>query len=72
MKTKIWKVEVQTDDTGKWYSNAMEYSTKEQAETAAQELAARWLAVRSWRVVEADPFPRDAAGIRYDDPRAAQ
>ena len=47
-----FKVEVQTDSSGKWYSNAMRYHTKEQAELSGADLASRWMLVREWRVAE--------------------
>jgi hypothetical protein len=49
-----WKLEVQTDTTGKWYSNALVFSTKQEAEWSAKVLANNWLIVRDWRVVESD------------------
>lgn len=48
----MWRVEVQTDDSGKWYGNAMRYDTKPEAEEAAKDLYSRWWLVREWRVVE--------------------
>jgi len=48
----MWKVEVIADNSGKWCGNAMRYETKEEAETAAKDLASRWILVREWRVVK--------------------
>ncbi len=52
-----FKPEVQTDDTGKWYGNALRFATREEAEAQVAALMMRWLAVRDTRVVEsADPI----------------
>lgn len=48
-----FKVEVQADNTGTWAGNALTFDTTEEAELYAQDLAARWTAVRDWRVVPA-------------------
>jgi len=45
-------VEVQTDSTGKWYSNYLRFPTDEQAEAYARDLSSRWTAVKDWRVSE--------------------
>lgn len=49
-----WKPEVQTDNTGKWYDNALRFATKEEAEISAADLSRRWLAVKAWRASESD------------------
>lgn len=51
-----FKVEVQTDTTGNWYSNGLEFATEEEATTYGHDLSARWMLVHSFRVVEA-PTP---------------
>ena len=51
-KTKF-KVEVRTGSDPKFYSNAMRYDTKAEAEEAARDLASRWLLVVDWRTVPA-------------------
>lgn len=56
-----FKVEVQTDSTGKWYGNACRYLSQGQALTAASSLMRRWLAVRDTRVVESDDAPNQPA-----------
>ena len=53
-KNKKFKIEVQTGDDPKWYSNAMRYDTLEEAQAAAANLAARWLLVVAHRAVVAD------------------
>ena len=52
-----FKPEVQTDDTGKWYGNALRFATREEAEAQVADLMMRWLAVHDTRVVESgDPI----------------
>lgn len=52
-----YKCEVQADDSGKWYGNAVRYATKEKAEIGARDLMSRWMAVRDWRVIESEDKP---------------
>lgn len=48
--------EVQTDNSGKWYGNALRFATEAEADAYAADLAMRWTLVRDIRVVEsADP-----------------
>jgi len=47
----MYKYEVQTDDSGKWYGNAVTFDTKEQAIDSAKDLYSRWLLVREYRIV---------------------
>jgi len=54
MPATSYKVEVIADASGKWCGNALRFATREQAETEAADLMARWFAVREWRVVESD------------------
>jgi hypothetical protein len=49
-----WKPEVIADSTGKWYSNALRFATREEAEASAYELSLRWLAVLDCRASESD------------------
>lgn len=49
-----FKPEVQADNTGKWYDNALRFATMGEAEASAKDLAFRWSAVRKWRAVESD------------------
>ena len=49
-----WIPEVKTDDTGKWYSNALAFETKEEAEQYAIDLMKRWFAVHETRAIESD------------------
>jgi len=49
-----YKPEVQTDDSGKWYSNALRFATKEEAEANVRDLMMRWFAVRETRATECD------------------
>ena len=48
-----YKVEVQVINDTKWYTNAMIYSTKKEAEVAGQSLFDRWLSTTGFRIVEA-------------------
>jgi hypothetical protein len=50
----MYKVEVQTDDSGKWYGNALTFATKDEAEVYAKDLFSRWILVREYRVVEVE------------------
>jgi hypothetical protein len=63
-----FKPEVQTDDTGKWYGNALRFGTREEAEAQVQDLMMWWFAVRETRVVECD----DPVNYHYVDGRPQQ
>ncbi len=56
----LWKAEVIADDSGKWETNGLCFATKEEAEEYASDLAARWTAVREFRVREATKEEADA------------
>jgi len=60
-----FKPEVQTDDTGKWYGNALRFATHEEAEAQVLDLMMRWTSVRDTRVVEST----DPVNYRYIDGR---
>lgn len=45
---KSWKPVVKTDDTGKWYDNALRFATHKEALTSAGDLAMRWVLVWDW------------------------
>jgi len=60
-----WKSEVQTDDTGKWYSNGLRFETKEEAEAQVSDLKARWTSVVESRVVES----KDPVNYTYENGR---
>jgi hypothetical protein len=60
-----FKPEVQTDATGKWYSNALRFATRMEAEAQVTDLMLRWTAVRDTRVVECD----DPVNYRHVDGR---
>lgn len=49
-----YKPEVQTDNTGRWYGNALRFATYEEAYANARDLAGRWFAVREYRATESD------------------
>ena len=65
-KTSRWKVEVVRMPDDEWDSNDQVYNTKKEAELAAVNLAASWLEIRKWRVVEVEPDPRLERGTRLD------
>ncbi len=51
-----FKPEVQTDNSGNWYGNALRFATREEAELNVFDLSMRWMLVRETRVVEStDP-----------------
>ena len=49
-----FKPEVSTDNTGKFYGNALAFATHEEALNNAIDLMNRWMLVRDYRVVESD------------------
>lgn len=52
-----WKPEVQTDSTGKWYSNQLRFATEKEATDQVRDLSMRWFAVRETRAIEcSDPI----------------
>lgn len=52
-----YKAEVIADDSGKWAGNALVWTTEDEAQQYAQDLARRWIMVRETRVVETDEEP---------------
>ena len=48
----MFRVEVIADDSGKWCGNLLTFKSEQEARTYAENLSNRWLAVRSWRVVQ--------------------
>ena len=53
---KSFKPVVKTDDSGKWYDNALRFATSEEAAASAADLANRWMMVREHGVQEStDP-----------------
>lgn len=57
-----WKPEVQTDNTGKWYGNALRFATEAEAKANAEDLMLRWMAVREIRATESD----DPVNYKWD------
>lgn len=49
-----WKVEVTTDSSGAWSTNACRFATREEAEKSARSLFQRWTLVREYRATECD------------------
>ena len=60
-----FKPEVQADETGRGYANALCFATRSEAEAQVADLMMRWMAVRDTRVVEST----DAVNYRYVDGR---
>lgn len=54
---KSYKPEVQTDDSGIWYDNALRFATPQEAEENVADLFARWTMVRKTRVMPSDDPP---------------
>lgn len=55
--------EVQCDDSGKWYGNALRFPSELEAQKNVRDLAARWMLVHNTRVVPSD----DPPNYRWDD-----
>lgn len=49
-----FKPSVSTDGGATFNENALAFATREEAETSAKDLMARWLLVTDWRVIESD------------------
>ena len=47
-----YKAEVQVINDVKWYSNALEFNTHQEAEDYAKDLFSRWSTTTAYRVVE--------------------
>jgi hypothetical protein len=60
-----FKPEVQADDTGAWYDNALRFASRAEAEAQVADLMMRWTAVRGIRVIEST----DPVNYRYVDGR---
>lgn len=51
-----YKVEVRTDNSGEWFTNAIRLATEYEAKLYGEDLMMRWTAVRDMRVAESpDP-----------------
>ena len=49
-----FKPSVSTDGGVTFNESALAFATREEAETSAKDLMARWLLVTDWRVIESD------------------
>ena len=49
-----FKPVVQTDQSGKWYDNALRFATHAEAYASASALAGRWFAVLNFDAIESD------------------
>ncbi len=47
-----YKAEMQVVNDDKWYSNALRFDTRQEAEDYAIDLYSRWLSTTGYRVVE--------------------
>ena len=54
VQKKNYKMEVRTDSTDNWSSNACVYATEREALDAGDELMGRWMLVREYRAVTTD------------------
>ncbi len=54
---KSFKVEVQTSGDPKYYSNALRFGTRAEAEIYGADLANRWLAATDWHTAESPDQP---------------
>jgi len=61
--TKSYAPEVQCDDSGKWYGNALRFPSEPEAHQNVRDLARRWTMVIDTRVVPSD----DPPNYRWDD-----
>jgi len=53
-----WKAEVKVKGNGKkWYTSALRYKTKEEAEASVSSLQSRWPTVLEVRVIEVNQPP---------------
>jgi len=52
-----WKPVVTTDDSGKWYDNALRFATQKEAQDNARDLSMRWFAVRSHSAMPDESAP---------------
>ncbi len=58
--TKSWKTEVLVGSS--WSTNALRFSTKEEAEASVQELMSRWYLPSAGRAAESE----DTVNYRFD------
>ena len=49
-----FKPSVSTDGGATFDENNLAFATREEAETSAKDLMARWMLVTDWRVIESD------------------
>lgn len=49
-----FKPEVSTDGGKSFHQNNLAFATREEAESSARDLMARWLLVTDWRAAESD------------------
>jgi hypothetical protein len=49
-----YKMEVIADRTGKFVGNQLRFASRQEADEYSRDLMSRWLAVKTYRVVESD------------------
>lgn len=49
-----YKPQVQTDNSGTWYDNALRFATEAEAHESAEALAGRWYSVLAYRAEPCD------------------
>ncbi len=61
----MFRVDVIADSSNKWVGNLLRFKTADDAEEYAENLAARWTAIRQWRVIEdGKALPETSTEIR--------
>ena len=53
-----FKPQVQTDNSGRWYDNALRFETEAEAFESAESLAQRWFSVIAYRAAPCDEPPK--------------
>lgn len=53
-----YKPQVQTDNSGQWYDNALRFATEAEAFESAEALASRWYSVLAYRAAPCDEPPK--------------
>jgi hypothetical protein len=49
-----YKIEVIADRTGKFVGNQLRFASRQEADEYSRDLMSRWLAVKTYRVIESD------------------
>jgi hypothetical protein len=66
-----YNVEVRTMGESRWASNAIRFTTEQEAKEAGADLARRWTMVQDWRVAQTTDKPnykwKNGRAIKIDD-----